>query len=101
MGIARDHHLAEMLRIRMKLKKTDDDDDDEEEEENEEEVNRWHHGNPKESRAYLDYKKRTMAQLKMKDDDDDDEEIFDEGAGRYGEKLTMFAYDDRLDKDSE
>ena len=74
-----------------------------------------------ESRAYLEYKKRTVAQLKKyensgKLDDDDDEDGDDEseeddeegdawGEGhdgrKYGENLNYFAYDERLDKDSD
>ena len=68
---------------------------------------------PTESRAYLEYKKRTIAQLNLRsddegDEDDDDEDAIDVygegldlGIGRREEKLNYFAYDEKLDKGSE
>ena len=71
---------------------------------------------PTESRAYLEYKKRTILQLNLRsdddgdddEDDDDDEDAIDVygegldlGIGRREEKLNYFAYDEKLDKGSE
>lgn len=61
----------------------------------------------------MEYKKRTMAQLNIRsdddgdkdEDDDDDVDDFGEGLhlgiGKREEKLNYYAYDEKLDKDSE
>jgi len=121
-GPGRDDYLTDMLRIGMRLRSKYGDDEEEEEENadddevDREDVDQWDVGNPKESQAYLEYKKRTVAQLKLRvdndeDDDDDDVEdddqdvidVYGEGMvlGRREEKLNFVAYDEKLDKDSE
>jgi len=99
----REERLAHILSSRMRLGDAVEDED------------AWDDGDPSESRAYANYKKRTIAQLKKmgqcddsdeaeEDDDDDDDEDYD---SRYGvlkvdeEQYRNIAYDDLLDKDSE
>jgi len=114
----RDDYLSDMLKIGMRLRnrygEDEDDEGDDEEEEDQEDVDELK--NPTESRAYLEYKKRTIAQLNLRSDDDGDEDDEDDddedaidvygegldlGIGRREEKLNYFAYDEKLDKGSE
>lgn len=111
----RDDYISDMLRVGMRLRNEDDEDDNDEgdDEEDHEDVDSWDVGNPKESRAYLEYKKRTMAQLNIRSDDEGDEDEEDDddvddfgeglhlGIGRREEKINYYAFDEKLDKDSE
>lgn len=105
---AGDAHLAELLRERMKLAQNKGDVDEEKDVLD----MGWLglSGDPsKESSAYLEYKKRTMFELKMPrmlkeggDNDDDDDDVAERlGFGEKEEEINYFAYDKKFDKDSE
>jgi len=108
-GSDRDDYLSDMLRVGMRLRNEygeDDDEEDGDDEDDREDVDQWDVANTKESRAYLEYKKRTIAELNLCDEDgeeDEDDDVYGEGAGMVGPevKLNLVAYDEKLDKDSE